>query len=315
MDYEDSSNFTNTTNTENVKKLIHLIFQEIIYTIFVAIGIIADGFIIYTIFKFKRMHSVPNILLANWAIADICSLIANPSSYRLITTFDNSEALHNVVCSLLHIDLAFHNNAVLFIFALLLDWCFAVYFPSRLEKLRNAYKIFIGILWTFILIYSVLSIRFCIKKIQFFVSALLFVFSYFGLCIFLTLLHSIRCIQKCRKKQSNYSNLMLIIGTVYTLSWLLGFLDLFVIMIMVHPALSFISECCTFVSAIVTFVLLFRLNKDFQACFLQILKRPENRYAETLPEPDFSNKDIHNAATMPISCKDAILGQTSLSNC
>lgn len=284
MDYED---FNNLTSQDVEEQSIHLVFQEIIFTLFVVIGITADIAIIYTIVRFKILHTTPNILLANWALADIFSLLFNPSSYRTITAINQSDTIQDMICILFQADLAFHNNAILFIFSLLVDWCISAYFPRILERTRKYYKIYVGILWTFVSLYCILSARFCLKKINVYVSGILFFFDYLGLFLFVIIIHIVRAIRRWKLKESNYSNLMLIVGTSYTLCWVLGFLDFVLLEVgSVHPMVPFLAECCTFLSAIIILYILYRLDRDFEACFLQLFKRPKDRYENIISDQE-----------------------------
>ncbi|KAB0795246.1 hypothetical protein PPYR_12085 [Photinus pyralis] len=111
-----------------------LIAQEVIYTIFAITGVVLNVTAICTINRFKQLKTVPNLLFANWAIADSLSLLVTPSTFRLVLMIENIDLHPKYQCAVLEADLIFHNVAILLMIIISFDWCLATYFRNVLKR-------------------------------------------------------------------------------------------------------------------------------------------------------------------------------------
>lgn len=304
MDYEDGTDLTNATfKTITPEESRQFLVQETVFTLFCVVGICADAAIIYTVFCFKRLHTVPNIFLANWAIADLCSLIVTPSSYRVISVIESVSVSQEFICFLFHTDLIFHSTAMIFMVVLSLDWCLSAFFRRVLESFRNYYKISVGSIWVIALLLCSISTRLCIKRMYHFIPGYLLLFSYCTLLLFVVALQLFRCTQRVIKREhTNHPTLMLTLATIFVLNWLVGLLNFLVYELGgpdYHWLVTIFTQCVIFASAIINFILMYRFNNDFHACVRQALKRSDERYVNAICELRASDRSTN------ITCQNA----------
>ncbi|KAF5291666.1 hypothetical protein FQA39_LY14303 [Lamprigera yunnana] len=156
MDYDLQTNVTiDSTGSVSYYDSSRRITQEVILTIFFIIGMFADVAIFYTIFCFKQIRTVPNILVANWAIADLLCLMVAPSGYRILSVIAKSSISHEFMCFLEEFGSTFHITVILFVIITLIDWFIAAHFGGASERFRNHYVTVIATIWLFAIIFAI----------------------------------------------------------------------------------------------------------------------------------------------------------------
>ncbi|KAF5298885.1 hypothetical protein FQR65_LT09536 [Abscondita terminalis] len=97
MESEEYGNFSSISFDNKVAQRV---IPDVVFTLVCMVAVMANSSLIYTILKFKRLHTVPNLILANWAIADLVTLLTTPSFYRLIAILDHVSLSGMFMCSL-----------------------------------------------------------------------------------------------------------------------------------------------------------------------------------------------------------------------
>jgi len=304
MDYDETVNISTFDSNDEMPASVsrdHLT-QEIIFTIFFIIGICADILIIYTILRFKRMRSVPNIFLANWAIADLCCLVVTPSAYRLTSALKHFSLSHEFICFMEESGATLHITVILFVMVVVLDWFIAAYFGGASEKFRSRYKIVIGSIWLFAIIWSSIYSIMCMSISYYLIhQEYLLLLCYAAVLLAVIVFQGSRVIQKIRNVSVDYPTLMLTLPTAFIINSVLSFLALIFDVPFRHQAFEIIAVCLLFSSSIVNLILLYFLDKDFHACFLQAMKRSGDRYEETISEFDNPIRNTDHKDNVKIS--------------
>lgn len=140
MEYEDINlNISDLTIDSEVtveSSKDHLPF-EVMFTIFCIVGVIADAMSIYIIFHFKRMRTVSNIILANWYIFDLVTLVVAPSAYRIISVLENLSISEKLVCTLSAVSSFAHIAIVVIPMVVTIHWALAAFWPGAYAKARR----------------------------------------------------------------------------------------------------------------------------------------------------------------------------------
>lgn len=294
MDYSEIENITaDINNAVPISASNARIYQEIAVTIFLGIGICADLAIAYTILQFKRLKTPTNIFIANWAIADMCSLIVTPSVYGLMSVITRLPIPYAFLIVVEVFGLLLHVLVMVFAITVLLDWFISAYFEKIAQKIHDNYKILVTVLWLLCIGYGAILSILSLETYYFIHVPYLVVGCYFLLILLTIVCHCSRAVQKCRKKQILYSTFSLYLATAYAGESLLGILGiLFINIVKFHKALFVFIGCLFFSSSVVNLVLFYFFDTDFQACFRQVLKRTGDSYEESIC--NFDNPLIHN---------------------
>lgn len=290
MDYEDYLNITNSTimNEEvSVESSKRHISHEIVFVIFCSIAFCADLITVYTILKFKRLRTVPNLYIVNWQIMDMLSLVAMPSGYRILSVIHNMAISINFFCVLLHLCASFHFGNIVCVFILIADWCLAAHFRRYCERLRRYYKYVIGFSWSLLIISAVAYSHLCfhVPYMTEIPGDMLFI-GYCMLIIIIIIFQFSRAVQKWRRRSVDYPPLSLNLGTIYITCCVTAFIYLLVIQILRlrYRFLSILTLIIAFCNSPIYLIMLYKYDKDFHACFLQVFKRAQNRYENTVAE-------------------------------
>ncbi|KAF5298884.1 hypothetical protein FQR65_LT09535 [Abscondita terminalis] len=293
MESEEFGNYSSISFDNNVAQRV---IPDVVFTLICLVAAMANTILIYIIFKFRRLHTVPNFFLANWAIADLATLLTTPSTYRLIAMLDNISLSGMFMCSLYGIGAAAQVTLIIYVFLLTLDWCLAAYFENASMKFRKYTKFYIFAIWIFMFLFLCLSIVFCINR-HFFhgLHAFMVVFGFMGLFLFVTVLQICRAVRKCRRRTLNYPTIMLTITTSFVLSWFAAFVNVFAMFGfgIFHRSVEYISATLLFCTSIIVFIIFYRGSPDFQACLSRLFRRNKINYEEA----DFN---FHSTGRKPI---------------
>ncbi|KAF5298886.1 hypothetical protein FQR65_LT09537 [Abscondita terminalis] len=264
MDYDLQTNVTvDTDGNVNYSASRDRIAKEVVLTIFFVVGMFADVAIFYTIFCFKRIRTVPNIFLANWAVADLLCLMLAPSGYRILSVIAKSSISHEFMCFLEEFGASFHITVILFIIVTLIDWFIAAHFGGASERFRNNYVLVISVIWVFAIVFAIV------------------------------VLQTSRLVQKLRRSPINSPTMNLTLATAFLGCSLLSIINIFSsYFFWAHPALEVITIVVLFSNSVINLILLFTLNRDFRECFLLAIKCKGHNYEDVVPE--FNNPIRHS---------------------
>lgn len=283
MDYDDVGNYTFDEEIMPGRSAAD-IAREIVFIIFCLVGVCADAAIIFNILRLQRVRTVPNILLANWAIADLCSLLVAPSGYELIHVLENISMSPEFLCGLQHFGSVLHLTVVVFVMIISADWFIEAYFPIKSETIRNYHRYVIGATWITSLLFCGVNTGICLsgRNTRF---AVYLLYSSFWLLLAITIaLQSSRAVRKyLLKRPVDCPSLMLTLATAFAGSWLLSYITAWISYNMV---IQTIAVGMVFSNSIVNFTILYLLDKDFQSCLLQALKRPGSGYEDSIAGSD-----------------------------
>lgn len=297
MDYEEAEKLMNITIEEAVKAPgSDIPIRFIIFTIIVIISLCVDVIIVYTILSYKKLRTVPNIFFVNWIIADFFSLICSPSNFEILLLFNTVSLPDDLFYILLLVTNTGNVVIILFAIMLALDYFLNAYYESTSTDFRNYYKFIVASVWGISFLVCVILIALYLSgSFVYTLHMYALVLTYGGLLIGIVTMQLLRFIDRFKNRMLGCSTYTLTLTTALVSCWflpycnfiLLGFSNTFV------PALEIISVCLVYGTSIVIIVLLYNLNKDFQACFLQILRRSRIRYQE-------SSLEFHNPMRKPI---------------
>ncbi|KAF5298883.1 hypothetical protein FQR65_LT09534 [Abscondita terminalis] len=161
MESEEFGNFSSVYFDNNDT---HRVIQDVAFTLVCVVAVLVNLVLIFTIFKFRKLHTEPNVILANWAIANLALLLNTPSTYRLISALDKVSLSGMFMCSLYGIGAAAQLTLIIYVFLLTLDWCLAAYFENASKKFRKYTKFYIYAIWIFMCLLLCLSVVFCINR-------------------------------------------------------------------------------------------------------------------------------------------------------
>ncbi|KAF2892250.1 hypothetical protein ILUMI_13920 [Ignelater luminosus] len=304
MEYEKDANFSNFTFDEDITPAASMAFiaHEIIFTIFEIIGMFADIAIIYVIFRFQRMRKLENILLGNWAIADFGSLLLAPSGFRILSIMDSLPISPEFMCTLFHSGQILQITVIMFAVLISIDWLLGVYWEKTSEKFRKYFKYYIGAIWIFTVLFCSVATGYCLHEMYTFSTVFTFIGVFFLVLIITLVLQISRAARKfCLKRPIEHPSLLLNIATALPGTYILAVIMLVLVnTVRLHPLIGIIGEIFIFCNSIVNLVLLYNYNKDFQACFIQALRRGD-KYEETGLSFDnpLANK-VYDKCSVPI---------------
>ncbi|KAF2888773.1 hypothetical protein ILUMI_17400 [Ignelater luminosus] len=264
-DYASSENITNTTDEEASLGLklkdspVYITFLTILVVVCV-ISICTNLAITFTIFfnYSKNLKTVPNILIANWAVADLITLILSPIVNVGYTVLEYDSEGVIVFDFLAEFRVIFFNTSIFFALALVTDWCLASYFLKSSNQFRKYYKYVIASVWGYTLIFVCLSIGFNVTYGPFYIVPLVLThFSYPILAFLVVLMHFVRI---C--KSTNNPALTLMLATIFVVCWFEFWITMTYI-IFGNLYFSFL-EIPTYIPGIIIFIILYFKDQDFQ---------------------------------------------------
>ncbi|KAF2906083.1 hypothetical protein ILUMI_00094 [Ignelater luminosus] len=167
-------------------------------------GILADGTITYGVFRFIKLKTVPNILLANWAIAHMISAIILPLNV-LMNVFLTISENHIANCLSIHATITSYLVALWFCIVLCIDWCSTAYFFPLSKKIREHYKFAISFIWLNAVPLYVTSAGSCVGYSTDLLPTVLVIISFIINLLFVLILHCSKLVQRFRVNPINYS--------------------------------------------------------------------------------------------------------------
>ncbi|KAF2894775.1 hypothetical protein ILUMI_11398 [Ignelater luminosus] len=300
MDYENIEDVTNSTYEDgtNSSEYLKVLPHEIVITVICFVGLCTNVAIIYIILKFKQMHAIPNILLENWIIADICSLIVTPSTYRITFALANFKLNPSFLCSLLNLLTVFRISEISFATVIVIDWITNVYYPKISKGIKLYYKHIITCLWIAAILFAGVSVDLCINYIfYFYIPEVTELVSYSTLLVLVLIANCVRIVMKCKKKPLEHSTHMLTLVTSLVVTYFLGFVFT---VFFIHSVLAIFVVCLVYLSTIFTFLILYFINKEFQMCIHQIFRRSNDDYADSILDATNRNSNAGQNNSMQI---------------
>lgn len=294
MKFDIAENFTNTTiidESSYAPSAVYYVFTVMLVIVCV-IGICADVLMVYMTFRFKKLRTVPNILISNWAIADIYPLLLASFDYVIYSFVDYQSVVYDIMSFFYEVEWVFYNTVLFFIVSLTIDWCLATYFLNASEKYRKHYKYTVATIWALTLITTCVALSLRIHNLFFALPIAIFFLMYKALFIFIIILQITRRIQTCQRKSSNYPTLTLTIATVCILCWLERYIGL-IISDAIDKYVPFI-KLITYFSFAIVFIIIYRNNTDFQACIRQVWNRSNNRYVDEISDVRTASKSTNS---------------------
>lgn len=242
------------------------------------LGISVDTAISYTIFKFRKLRTPPNIFLASWSLADGCSLFWTPVNYKILLYNDHIPSVGR--CALYELESSVHSIVVLSMILLTLDWCLANYFPSRSETFRVHYNIAVGLAWGVPGFLFLVNLVLCVKERG---NLPTFLMSGFGvLCLagFVLALQISRPIRKCRGQLESEPSPMLLMTTTYVIFLTVAYVVVVSFRGFSRSLSNFLLESIMYTTAPRNFLIMVWLHPDFKSYVKQALRCSRHKYVE-----------------------------------
>ncbi|KAB0795276.1 hypothetical protein PPYR_12115 [Photinus pyralis] len=293
MDYGYEANLTTDDNGEISYSATNAqIAQEVILTIAFMIGVAADICIFFTIFCYKRVRTIPNIFLANWAIADMLCLMVAPSSYRVLSFITHNSLDHNFACVISDIGSTLHFTTNVFVIVTLADWFIGAYFGRASERFHAYYVHVIGTIWTISIVVIGVSTSICFHYFSLLIHHVLITSITYALVLILVIIFQLsRLIQKLRKSPFTSSPLILNLATAYIFCTIFSILMLFVHLLARIESVEVLFFILLFCSSVVNLALICTFNNDFRSCLMQAVRCTGNQDDGTF---DFNNPIRNN---------------------
>lgn len=255
----DKGEFKYTTINSRITK-------EIILTTFFIVVICVDVAIVYTIFCFKRLHTVPYILYANRTIADLLCAMVAPSGYEVLAVIMRGSLSHEFLCIIEKFGATFHLTVNLFVIFGLFEWFTAAYFGRASENFCDSYVVVTRGIWIFAIVYAGISLGICFQYFSnFLVHYIILLLSYGVAALLVIGLQISRIVKKIR--HSCTPTLNLTFGTIYVMCALL-----LVIQIIFGVMYNVLLVVTLFGTNLVNFGVLMATNIEFRKCFLLAIK-------------------------------------------
>lgn len=301
MDYEVDNitfNFTFNETYPEYSAERHLA-RAIMTTFFGFAGIAGNAVIIYIIFHYKRLQTMTNIILANWAIAHSGFLLVIFDFFRLMSVICDLDIPSIVMCFVFQLQESCFLLVVTFMNWMIINWCLGAYWPEKQMWFRKHFKIILAVIWGALALWTTALSVLCELKIYFKYRYFLTPLSFYVLIGIVIGTHIVSGIQKFRKKVSRQSALMKMIPTVLILTWifaiflnlLLSFSGWWYLAIM-----DIIAILTVYSNPYVVLIMLLRYHKGFQSCFYQTLKRSKIYSSESLDnssQESIANDKVH----------------------
>lgn len=263
-----TENLTNSTTEDGENPPTAYINFIILTAIVCILGIFANLAIICTIFSFKRLRTVPNMLLGNWAIADMYPMVIIFFISVLSIFGDFIYAPVTVLNVVVETEAVLCNTVLSFVVVSLIDWYLASYHYKLSERYRKHYKSIIIVLWVLTVLLIGVSVIVNLQGKSFYIPLVSFFFIYILVTVLLIIAHCIRCIQNCEEKISGYSTLTLVFATVLVLLWFTRWLNSF----MEVDSYYFLNLLLipNFFPSIIIVITMYCKDKEFRVCFVNL---------------------------------------------
>lgn len=255
----------------------HFAFEFIVFFL-VLVGILLDTAISYTIFKFHKLRTTPNIFLASWSLADGCWIFWKTVNYTIHLYHDYTPSVGR--CVLYELESGVHLIMVLSMILLTLDWCLANYLPSRSVKFRVHYNVALGLAWGVPGFLFLVSVILCVKERG---NLGDFIMSGFGVhCLagFVLALQISRPIRKCRGQLESEPSPMLLMTTTYIIFLTLAYVIEMSFSSFSRSLSNFLLESIMCTTAPRNFLIMVWLHPDFKSFVKQALSCSRHEYDE-----------------------------------
>lgn len=302
LDIETENSTDNATDYIEVytqSMAMEHIFRELVAAVFMLCGISGDILIAYIVLRFHRMRTITNLILANWALADLGFLLSNPDTMRLLVVIDARDMPGEVMCFVQEAQEAFGFAITLFFNWMCLNWCLGAYWPGTQAKVRTLFRPALAVVWAFVALWTVTFGVCCINDYYVFSRHFAVWINFLLLVVSLVVINVMRGVQRCRKRTPQQSSLMIMIPTALLLTWISMYFSAILIFVAGSSffllVLFFVLDFVVYLNSIVVVMILLRYHKGFQACFFQIIKCARFRYSDS--SLDFNSQESIDGGT------------------
>lgn len=247
------------------------------------------------------MRIPPYILITNWAVADLCSLLVTPTGCRLLSISYNFDLSSHFLRTLLHVGLSFHYMIIVSVLIVLMDWVVTAYFSKFSKRIRVYYKFLLALIWVALLIWLIVLCTQSLSR-HFHKTATDACFvTLFILLISIVIIRFINMLKKRNGRPVEHPKLTLNLCTGFMMCYVLAIANFLLVDLFRarHPLFEVITMCAIFCNSLVTFSLLYFCDESFQAhlrrSFQCKFRRNENSFtdSETLEADPFSEVTFH----------------------
>lgn len=245
------------------------------------LGMLANAIIVYSIFHYKTLTTIPNIFLANWSIADFLSIISIPIFTAIYVMLSPHEP-YAYSCFSVQAIIILHVVVLWFGILLSIDWLAAVYCIRISGKLRRCYCAVVTFIWIAAFLLYLLCASLCLSDVYYYVSVVLFFIFYAISQLFAIMLESHTIMNRSKINSTSYQSSIqtrLLVITVILCSYLTGVIFLVLEYLNIFKSIydDVFKRFCVFVSVLPIFCrsviglgILYYLDGDFRSCLLPV---------------------------------------------
>ncbi|KAB0795485.1 hypothetical protein PPYR_12324 [Photinus pyralis] len=277
--------------TEATNKNSEVQTQRIILFVCLTFGFLADLAIVCTMLWFKKMRTPLNILIANWAILDLCGILMAPTGYTLASILDHLTIPSRLSCFLLQMGLVIHFMTIMSVFIILVTWYLFVYFSKFKKYVGIYFKFVLVMIWGTVLILLIILITHQCFNHDF--ESEIMRGQYVTVAFLLVSIIIARFINVLRKTDGQpveCSQLPLSLCTAFIICYTLSVAHKMLIFVLWtwYPIFELISLCILYCNSIVTFNLLYFKDKLFKLHVRKIFHCKDPAPVEQEPFPEVS---------------------------
>lgn len=244
------------------------IYRDFIYTFICTVATIANIFLICCLLRFKKMRIRRNLIILNWAIADLLHMIVNVLSFDLIPDTCGLSNSDEYFCGVFEIRSMLHTTTIIFVLWLLLDCTFK----------KCSRKCFISVIiciWVIVYLCMITSVALCIYDIYlpYSYTSLLIMFILLLLCVFLYC--NISIVRKIKNVQVEDSTFRFSAAGMYVLCWLSNIICFYLSLFLHSKYLYNISKSVAiigYMNVVINLFLFTLTDNNFRICFAHAFK-------------------------------------------
>lgn len=255
-------------------------------------SLVANGLIALIISNFRRLRKKKsNVIILNWAIVDALFLIIEPSTLRLGLDLNDTGVPEELFCIIEEIENGLMLLILFFVILLTFYWYYQKYNQAKLESLeKNLTKLILG-LYVGTALICVLFMESCVsKRIMAGISGASLFLIILGFIVFMLVVNTIHEIKKRIYPQVQSGiNVNYVLTNVFLLSNVPLLISVVVIVVFESSdILVFIFELVSTCNSIYNFIVLYKMDGDFNLFAKHVLKCKTDDYPEEF-EPEMDN--------------------------
>ncbi|XP_072399522.1 uncharacterized protein [Diabrotica undecimpunctata] len=284
MDWElERLNSTNDTFDPNAIYIAQ--FPLITRILGVVVGLLSttsNVLTILTVSKYATLHNRTYWYIVNWCLCNVFITASLPymyNSFGIINVMNES-----ILCIWDENAFNFLTGNQIFVAIIVIDWYITTFANQRkcAIRCRKAFKTFIVLVWLFLLSLILVTTSLCVSSLSFPVPIICYACTYVGIFVLLIIIFVLRCV-KLKNSSVVYekSKLEFRLAFSYFICWLFNTLFLLNINYFYehfssstnHIILQ-MSMMIGFCHAVVLFVILYILDKNFRLCLRTMFHLP-----------------------------------------